>query len=68
MPALMVDVGVDDVYADQSRDFHATLQRLGVTHEYKEWPGTHSWAYWRAHAGESLRWIGARVATSGAGQ
>jgi putative tributyrin esterase len=65
MPALMIDVGVDDVYLDQSRDFHATLQRLGVPHEYKEWPGAHNWMYWRTHASESLEWIGARVGGSG---
>ena len=68
MPALMVDVGVDDVYADQSRDFHATLQRLGVPHEYREWPGAHNWAYWRAHAVESLQWIGTRIGEAGGRQ
>lgn len=62
MPALMLDVGVDDRYADQSRDFHATLQRLGVPHAYAEWPGTHNWEYWRLHARESLRWIAGRIA------
>ena len=62
MPALMVDVGVADPYVDESRDFHATLQRLGVEHTYAEWPGTHNWEYWRLHASESLRWIGGRIA------
>jgi len=61
MPALMLDVGVSDPYVDQSRDFHATLERLGVTHVYAEWPGAHNWDYWRLHAGESLRWIGGHI-------
>ena len=61
MPALMLDVGVSDDYVDQSRDLHATLQRLGVAHAYAEWPGAHNWDYWRAHARESLQWIGARI-------
>ncbi len=44
---LMLDVGVADPYVDQSRDFHATLERLGVAHAYAEWPGAHDWDYWR---------------------
>jgi putative tributyrin esterase len=62
MPALMIDVGTSDPYVDQSRDFHATLERLGVEHAYAEWPGTHNWEYWRSHARESLQWIGGRFA------
>jgi len=61
LPALMLDVGVSDNYVDQSRDLHATLQRLGVAHAYAEWPGAHNWDYWRAHARESLKWIGGRI-------
>jgi len=62
MPALMMDVGVADPYVDESRDLHATLERLGVTHAYAEWPGAHTWRYWRTHARESLVWIAARIA------
>ena len=62
---VMLDVGVSDPYADQSRDFHATLERLGVTHRTAEWPGAHNWDYWRLHAGESLRWIGGHIARWG---
>jgi S-formylglutathione hydrolase FrmB len=65
MPALMMDVGVSDPYVDQSRDLHATLQRLGISHTYAEWPGAHDWNYWRLHAGESLRWIGGHIASGG---
>ena len=66
MPALMLDVGVADPYVDESRDFHATLERLGVTHAYAEWPGAHDWDYWRLHARESLRWIGGQIASGAA--
>ena len=65
MPALMMDVGVSDAYLDQSRDLHATLDRLGIAHTYAEWPGTHDWAYWRTHARESLRWIGGHISDGG---
>ena len=66
MPALMLDVGVADPYVDQSRDLHATLDRLGVTHAYAEWPGAHDWGYWRLHARESLQWIGGHIANGAA--
>jgi putative tributyrin esterase len=63
MPALFVDVGRDDPFVDQSRAFHATLRSLGVSHEYAERPGAHTWDYWRTHARESLAWIAARIAS-----
>lgn len=62
MPALMFDVGVDDSWADQSRDLHATLTRLAVPHQYAEWPGAHTWSYWQRHAAESLRFLLEHVA------
>jgi S-formylglutathione hydrolase FrmB len=62
MPALFLDVGVDDLTRDQNRALHYTLDSLGVAHAYAEWPGAHDWRYWRAHVGESLAWMGARLA------
>jgi S-formylglutathione hydrolase FrmB len=61
MPALFVDVGRGDHLVAQNREFHRTLDSLGVEHAYAEWPGVHDWAYWRAHVGESLAWIGERI-------
>lgn len=61
VPSLRFDCGVGDQFLLQNRDFHQTLQRLGVTHEYAEWPGAHSWTYWRAHSVESLRFLLAAV-------
>ena len=54
-----VEVGstVQISYVDQNRDFHATLERLGVLHQYAEWPGKHDWPYWRLHAVESLTFL-----------
>jgi putative tributyrin esterase len=61
MPALAFDVGVDDATRDQNRALHHTLDALGVPHAYAEWPGAHDWKYWRAHVGESLAFLGARI-------
>ncbi len=63
LPALRIDCGVDDSFIEQNRDFHATLLRLGVSHEYAEWPGKHDWVYWRAHAVESIVFLLAHTRT-----
>jgi putative tributyrin esterase len=61
-PALYLDVGVDDPYRDQTLAFRAAAEPLGIPVTYAEWPGGHSWAYWRTHAAESLAWFAARLA------
>lgn len=60
-PALLIDVGVDDPWVEHNRDFDATLTRLGAPHRYREWPGAHTWSYWRSHSVESLRFLLERV-------
>jgi enterochelin esterase-like enzyme len=61
VPALFADVGSEDGLADQSRAFEWTVAQLGLPMAHHEWPGGHDWTYWRAHVGESLAWIGARI-------
>ena len=56
-PKLRFDCGVDDQYIGQNRDFHETLRTLGVSHEYVEWPGAHTWTYWSTHVAESLDFL-----------
>jgi S-formylglutathione hydrolase FrmB len=56
-PQLLIDCGVDDPYLSQNRDFHASLQRLGVAHRYAEWPGAHTWGYWTTHSAQSLEFL-----------
>lgn len=61
MPALRFDCGIADTYIEENRAFHATLNNLGVSHEYAEWSGGHNWTYWRTHLPESLAFLLARV-------
>jgi S-formylglutathione hydrolase FrmB len=61
LPALFVDVGTSDRLVDQNRAFRHSLDSLGVPVRYAEWPGAHTWGYWRAHAPESLAWLLARL-------
>jgi len=65
MPALFIDVGRGDHLLGQSREFHRALDSMGVRHAYAEHPGVHDWAYWRAHVGESLTWVGERIGKGG---
>jgi S-formylglutathione hydrolase FrmB len=61
VPALFTDCGTEDALADENRAFRWKAEALGVPLAYHEWPGKHDWPYWRAHVGESLRWIGMRI-------
>jgi enterochelin esterase-like enzyme len=56
-PKLALDVGTEDRLLAQSRDFHAVLTRLGVPHTYAEYPGAHTWGYWRARLPQSLGFL-----------
>ena len=53
-PAIRIDCGTDDFIFDHSREFHAHLEKLGVSHEYAEFPGRHDWEYWDLHVQEAL--------------
>ena len=62
VPALYADCGTADFFLPQSRAFVEAMSSRGVPIEYHEWPGNHDWKFWRGHVGESLAWIGARIA------
>jgi S-formylglutathione hydrolase FrmB len=59
-PALYVDVGVNDRYANQSRAFRDAVAGSQLLPEYYERPGGHDWTYWRTNAAHSLTFL-ARV-------
>ena len=53
-PALRIDCGTEDYLLEHNRRFHRHLDRLGIAHEYAEWPGAHNWEYWDAHVQETV--------------
>lgn len=61
LPALYLDVGLEDPFLNQNRAFADTLKKRHVRYTYHEWPGGHDRFYWRAHAGEGLSWLLARI-------
>lgn len=53
-PAIRIDCGVDDGLLEDNRDYVKHLKSLGIEHEYEEFPGAHTWAYWDVHVQEAL--------------
>lgn len=54
LPALRIDCGTEDALIEENRAFHAHLDRLGIAHEYAEFPGAHTWEYWDRHVQEAI--------------
>jgi S-formylglutathione hydrolase FrmB len=54
LPRLRIDCGTEDFLLDQNRSYRDALQKLGVAHEYEEFPGAHSWDYWDLHVREAI--------------
>ncbi len=55
--AIRLDCGTEDGLIECNRDFHAHLDKLGITHEYTEHPGAHNWDYWDAHIPDTLAFV-----------
>ena len=55
LPKIGMDCGVDDHLLENSRRFHAALDRRDVPHRYAEHPGAHTWDYWDVHVKTALR-------------
>jgi S-formylglutathione hydrolase FrmB len=62
MPALYVDCGSSDFLLHQNRAFRDAITASGGQLLYQEYPGSHSWDYWRQHVGKSAAWLAARLA------
>ena len=43
---LMIDCGVDDFLIEPNRELHRRLVFEGISHDYTERDGGHSWGYW----------------------
>jgi S-formylglutathione hydrolase FrmB len=54
LPQLLVDCGVDDFLIEDNRALSAAWNALGIPHQYREFPGAHSWDYWNEHVREAI--------------
>lgn len=57
LPKLRFDCGVDDPLIGGNRALHATLREAGIAHDYREFPGAHTWDYWIARLPEVLAFL-----------
>ncbi|MBN1478142.1 esterase family protein [Candidatus Sumerlaeota bacterium] len=57
LPPVRFDCGVDDKLIEPNRALHAALEAEGIAHEFHEFPGAHSWAYWEEHLRDTLRFF-----------
>jgi putative tributyrin esterase len=61
---IYLDCGVADESILDNRAFHQQLLRFGIPHTYREFPGTHTWGYWRQHLADMLPALAPRLPAS----
>ncbi len=59
--SLRMDCGTEDFLIEHNRLFHEHLQRLGIEHVYREYPGEHEWSYWDEHIVDTLQFVAERL-------
>jgi putative tributyrin esterase len=61
LPALKLDCGTEDFLLMHNRRFRAYLDKIGVPHDYAEFPGAHEWNYWDNHIRQTLEFVMKRL-------
>lgn len=49
IPKIRIDCGTEDFLLEENRKYDAALTKMGIAHEYEEYPGDHNWDYWDMH-------------------
>ena len=56
---IYLDAGKGDSFSlNQNRQFQSTLKQLKIVNVVREFPGEHTWRYWRQHLADSLTFVG----------
>ncbi|MDQ3817872.1 MAG: esterase family protein [Acidobacteriota bacterium] len=55
LPFFYLDCGTEDGFITTNREVSAILLDRKIRHEFRELPGTHSWAYWDSQVQEVLK-------------
>jgi Predicted esterase len=61
LPEIRFDCGREDSLLVENRALHAGLTDAGIEHVYEEFPGGHSWDYWREQLPRVLRFFGGAI-------
>ena len=59
--SIYFDCGTDDESIGQNRELDRLMTQESVPHVFREFPGSHTWGYWRNHLHDSLRAVTARM-------
>ena len=55
--ALKLHCGTEDFLIEHTRSFSSHLEKLGITHQYDECPGDHSWGYMDRNICDTLDFV-----------
>ncbi|MEH2121395.1 alpha/beta hydrolase [Nostoc sp.] len=62
---IYLDSGKSDVEEiDQAEQFAKVLNELKIYNLFREFPGSHTWKYWRKHLADSLTFVGEQFKSS----
>lgn len=61
LPGVRFDCGLDDHLVEHNRALHAALEAENIPHDYREFPGAHTWNYWHEHLADTLRFFDAAL-------
>lgn len=64
MPPLAFDCGTDDPLIGSNRMLHDQLTAHGISHQYGEYSGDHSWAYWPERLAHALRFLQTQISAT----
>ncbi|GAB1542171.1 hypothetical protein NUACC21_48450 [Scytonema sp. NUACC21] len=53
-----LDTGKSDEELDESKKFSQVLIEEKIYHIFRQFPGSHTWSYWREHLADSLTFVG----------
>ena len=57
LPKMYMWCGTEDSLITANRDYHTTLDTLGIEHLYEESEGNHSWKWWDLHIQDALKYL-----------
>lgn len=60
LPPFRFDCGTNDHLLEENRQLHRSLTTYSIAHEYFEFDGDHSWAYWQKHIVDTLLFFESR--------
>lgn len=62
---IYLDSGTSDIEEiKEAQDFTQVLERLKIAHSFRQFPGSHTWQYWREHLADSLTFVGEQFRSS----